>query len=173
MVYSCHQAIRRDVFFKAGGYNPENTAGVWIGDGESGLNIKIKALGYRFAYTATSIIYHIIPIERMTLGYLVRRIGNQGYCDSFAEYRVHRNRNEILPRLVARSTLGALKLILITICMIILKRESWHFLPARSLYLYRRAVYDLKLYFNEDFRKIVEIDDWLKTESNVSLSSLI
>ena len=35
-VYSCHQALRRDAFIAAGGYNPENTAGEWIGDGETG-----------------------------------------------------------------------------------------------------------------------------------------
>ena len=33
---------RKDIFFSSGGFNPENTAGEWIGDGETGLNIKIK-----------------------------------------------------------------------------------------------------------------------------------
>ena len=161
MVYSCHQAVLRDVFFKAGGFNPENTAGVWIGDGETGLNLKIKALGYRFAYTATSIIYHIIPQERMTLSYLVRRIGNQGYCDSYTEYRSHRTKSKIVPTMLIRSTVGAIKLLTITAVMAMLGRESWHFIPARLAYLYRRLVYDLKLFSDDDFRKVVEIDDWL------------
>src|SRR5574341_1594500 len=39
-VFSCHQAVLREAFFKSGGFNPENTAGEWIGDGETGLNIK-------------------------------------------------------------------------------------------------------------------------------------
>lgn len=161
MVYSCHQAILREVFFKAGGFNPENTAGVWIGDGETGLNIKIKALGCRFAYTSTSIIHHIIPEERMTLSYLVKRIGNQGFCDSYTEYRTHRRKNRIIPLLLLRSTIGALKLFAITFGMIMLGKESWHFIPARLAYLYKRNVYDLMLFFNEGFRKQAEIDDWL------------
>mgnify|MGYP000973157067 CR=1 FL=1 len=98
MVYSCHQGIKSDVFFKSGGFNPENTAGVWIGDGETGLNIKIKAMGYLFAYISSSVIYHIIPQERMTLSYLIRRIGNQGYCDSYTDYRQHRKREKILQK---------------------------------------------------------------------------
>lgn len=166
MVYSCHQAIRRDVFIKSGGYNPENTAGIWIGDGETGLNLKIMALGHRFAYTANSIIYHLIPKNRMTLGYLVSRLGNQGFCDSFTEYRSHRKKNEILPRLFMRSTVGTLKLMMMTLGVILLGRESWHFIPARVIYLHHRACYDLKLYFNPDFRKVAEIDDWLNCESS-------
>ena len=64
----------------------------------TGLNIKIRSMGYRFAYTASSNIYHVIPKERMTLSYLVRRVGNQGYCDSYTEYRSHRDRRLILSK---------------------------------------------------------------------------
>ena len=72
-VFSCHQAIKRDIFFKAGGFNPENTAGEWIGDGETGLNIKIKKNGYKFGFNGKSIIYHMIPESRMTQSYLNKR----------------------------------------------------------------------------------------------------
>ena len=41
-------------------------------------------------------------------------------------------------------------------------RESWHFLPARIAYIYRRNRYDLKLLASAEFRRVVEIDDWLK-----------
>jgi hypothetical protein len=41
-------------------------------------------------------------------------------------------------------------------------RESWHFLPARIAYVYKRNVYDLKLLANARFRNLVEIDDWLR-----------
>ena len=164
MVYSCHQAILRDVFIKSGGFNPENTAGIWIGDGETGLNIKIRSMGYRFAYTASSIIYHMIPKERMTLSYLVRRVGNQGYCDSYTEYRSHRDRSLILSKMLLRSSMGAFKLLVTTLGLIMLGRESWHFIPARLAYLHKRNIYDLKLLFDDKFRKLVEIDDWLNND---------
>jgi len=168
MVFSCHQAVLRDVFCLAGGFNPENRAGTWIGDGETGLNIKIKAMGYRFAYTSNSVIYHIIPKERMTLGYIVRRIGNQGFCDSYTEYRIHRQREKIIPAMIRYSTIGALKMFAMTLCKVVLGMESWHFVPARMAYLYKRNVYDLKLYFNDDFRRLAEIDDWLDNKSDNS-----
>src|SRR5262245_13693152 len=83
LVFSCHQAVSRQAFFQCGGFNPENTAGVWIGDGETGLGIKLKQAGYKFAYTSKSVIYHRIPKSRTTVSYLINRIGNQGNCDSY------------------------------------------------------------------------------------------
>lgn len=88
-VYSCHQAVLRDVFFKSGGFNPENVAGVWIGDGETGLNIKIKELGYKFGYIGSSIIYHMIPRYRMTQKYLNTRLSNEGNCHAYTAIRMN------------------------------------------------------------------------------------
>ena len=71
---------------KSGGYNPENTRGEWIGDGEAGLNRKLQELGYWSGYISSSITYHMIPTERMTQGYLNKRLANQGNCDSYSDY---------------------------------------------------------------------------------------
>jgi len=168
-VYSCHQAIKREVFIKSGGFNPENTAGIWIGDGETGLNIKIKQLGYKFAYTTRSIIYHAIPSSRTTLQYLIARIGNQGYCDSYTAYREHRQRMKIPVAVLKRNTLGLLWLISTTVVNMARKKVSWHFLPAHLLYIHRRNMYDLKLFSNESFRRLVEIDDWLQNDPPIKL----
>jgi glucosyl-dolichyl phosphate glucuronosyltransferase len=167
-VYSCHQAIRRDVFYRSGGFNPENTSGIWIGDGETGLNIKIKALGCKFAYTSKAVIHHMIPKNRTTLQYLIRRIGNQGFCDSYTEYREHRNREKIMFIMLKRNVIDAMKLMLFTIIRVLIGRLSWHFIPANFSYLCKRNTYDLKLYRDENFRKLVEIDNWLDNESNMS-----
>ncbi|PKN20614.1 MAG: glycosyl transferase [Deltaproteobacteria bacterium HGW-Deltaproteobacteria-6] len=164
IVYSCHQAIRRNLFFQAGGFNPENTAGTWIGDGETGLNIKIKNLGVKFAYTSKSVIYHMIPPSRMTLEYLITRIGNQGFCDSYTDYRKHRDKSKILSLMLRRNTIGIAKTFCFTILQIAMRRRTWHFLPANFMYFHKRNIYDLKLYKNESFRKMTEIDDWINSE---------
>lgn len=161
MIYSCHQAVRRDIFFRAGGFNPENTAGIWVGDGETGLNLKIKKLGFRFAYTSKSVIYHLIPARRMTIGYLISRIGNQGFCDAYTEYRTHRNKSKIIPLLMKRNTLGMAEAFAATFIQIARRKQSWHFLLANFAYFYKRTLYDFKLYTNEGFRKTAEIDDWI------------
>ena len=164
LVYSCHEAVKRDVFFLCGGFNPENTAGVWIGDGETGLGIRMKQAGFKFAYTSKSVIHHLIPSSRTTLRYLVKRFGNQGYCDSYTEYRSHRSRNRILGDIVRRNTVGLVRTLSKSMAKIIIGRESWHFLPAWLYYLYSRNRYDFRLYRNNEFRKLVEIDDWLRDD---------
>lgn len=169
LVYSCHEAVKRGVFFQCGGFNPENTAGVWIGDGETGLGIKIKQAGYKFAYTSKSIIYHLIPPSRTTLGYLIKRIGNQGYCDSYTEYRTHRNRGKILYRLIKRNIIGLVKSLTLIAIKVLLGSESWRFLPAQIAYFYKRSRYDLKLYFDSNFRRLVEIDNWVDNEESEEL----
>ena len=161
MVFSCHQAVRRDLFFQAGGFNPENTAGIWVGDGETGLNLKIKKLGFRFAYTSKSVIYHLIPARRMTIGYLISRIGNQGFCDAYTEYRTHRKKSKIIPLMMKRNTLGMAEAFAATVIQIARRKQSWHFLLANFAYFYKRTLYDFKLYTNEGFRKTAEIDDWI------------
>lgn len=87
-VYSCHQAILREPFFKAGGFNPDYIAGVLIGDGETGLNLKIKELGYKFGYIGSSIIYHRIPPSKMTQKYLNSRLQNEGNCHAYTTLRM-------------------------------------------------------------------------------------
>jgi glucosyl-dolichyl phosphate glucuronosyltransferase len=161
LVYSCHEAVRRDAFFRCGGFNPENTAGVWIGDGETGLGVKLAQRGYKFAYTPRSVIHHMIPPSRTTLGYLVKRIGNQGYCDAYTAYRVHRDRGRLVAGLLWRNSAGALKTALLLAARLVLGKESWHFIPARIAYLHRRNLYDLRLLRDKEFRSMVEIDDWL------------
>lgn len=170
IAFSCHQAIHREAFLGSGGFNPENTAGVWMGDGETGLNLKMRAQGWLFAYTARSVIHHVIPPGRTTLGYLITRLANQANCDSCTDYRSHRVRWSIPYRMLRRNTVGAARLWLEMVLKIALGEQSWHFVPARCAYFYRRNVYDLKLFFNAPFRELIERDDWLETEANGGVS---
>jgi hypothetical protein len=165
LAFSCHEAVKKDVFFQCGGFNPDNVSGVWIGDGETGLGIKIKQAGYKFAYTSKSVIYHLIPESRTTLRYLIKRFGNQGYCDSYTEYRQHRSHRMILYNMLKRNMICPLMLVGFTVMNVLLRRFTWRFIPAQLMYLHKRNSYDLKLLRNDKFRKIAEIDDWLTNDS--------
>lgn len=160
--YSCHQGIRRDVFFQTGGFHPENTAGEWIGDGETGLNRVIASLGYSFAYTSSSVIYHCIPPSRTTQTYLNKRLYNQGFCDSYSEYR--------FPDGQYKSVL--IKSIVRSICKIpghafraVLKRgaskDGWHLEMGYCYYHLAKVVYKLRLLRSPSWRKLVLRKDWL------------
>ena len=160
-VYSCHQALRRDAFIAAGGYHPENTAGEWIGDGETGMNMRLKELGYYFAYAGTAITHHVIPAGRMTQTYLNRRLGNQGNCDSYSDYRRYRfTKRQLMRRILAHLVrmiyhggLFSTKLAL--------RKKSWRMNLAYINYFRKRTLYDLRLLNNEKWRLLVLKEDWL------------
>lgn len=160
-IFSCHQAIVRDIFFKAGGFNPENVAGVWVGDGETGLNLKIKELGYKFGYNGKSIVYHIIPPQRMTQSYLNRRFKNQGSADSYTYYREHHPSGSELWKQIGKHlthlTRSGIK------CLVNLLRGKmrWRIHHASIFYYLSRIRYDYKLIGDKSWRKFVSKNDWL------------
>lgn len=171
-VWSCHQAIKREVFFQSGGFNPENTAGIWIGDGETGLNIKIKELGYKFAYTNKSIIYHIIPPERTTKEYIIKRIANQAYCDSYTTYRKHRDIKKTQQGLNTILTIELPNKLKYLAKLVDENTISEYFLPAYVQYYLNRYQYDVEICSNELFREVIEIDDWLNNDLDIKTKLL-
>jgi glycosyltransferase involved in cell wall biosynthesis len=160
-VYSCHEAIRRGPFWEAGGFNPENTAGVWIGDGETGLHIKLKELGYWFAFTSSAITYHVIPPERMTQSYLNARLSNQGNCDSYTAYRRHSFSRLGLSKQIGRHVLAIGHQIARMVSKLLIRKSSWRLDRARIGYYASRISYDARLVIDESWRDMVKRNNWL------------
>lgn len=160
-VYSCHQAIRRDAFLKSGGFNPESTFTDYVGDGETGLNIKLKDLGYKFGYNSKSIIHHMIPPSRMTQDYLNKRLANQGSADCYTEYKKNIfSQNELLQRIASYQ-----QNILEHSYYATLKRLAgeieWRIDEAKTHYYLNRIAYDLRLIHDPKWRELVLKFDWI------------
>ena len=161
-IFSCHQMIKRDVFFKSGGYNPENTKGEWIGDGETGLNIKIKELGYKFGFNRKSITHHIIPPARLTQNYFNRRFYNQGNCDSYTYYRANQpNDFKLLVGTIFKSCY-VVKEFLNILRYKMFGNVQWRVSYPRCYYWLARIKYDWRLYSNESWRNLVLKNNWLE-----------
>ncbi|MDD5570123.1 MAG: glycosyltransferase [Bacteroidales bacterium] len=173
-VWSCHQAVRKDVFFKSGGFNPDILINKYIGDNETGLNIKIKKSGYKFAYNGKSITYHIIPPHRMTQKYLNFRIGNQGNCDSFTDYKEYAYNNYhlfnkiliYLIKIIPLSMLISLKIFKNLLKYFFFKTKplnnTWRLDIANIYYYFHRIKYDFGLILSGKQRKEVLKDNWLE-----------
>lgn len=160
-VFSCHQAMRREVFFESGGFNPENTQGEWLGDGETGLNIKIKDLGYKFAYVGTSVIYHMIPPSRMTQKYLNKRFANQGNCDSYTDYRKFCYTEKQLLDIIKSFRSEIIKCWLNALKKIIKFDRKWRLDRAKVDYYKNRIKYNERILSNEKFKELILKYDWL------------
>jgi glycosyltransferase involved in cell wall biosynthesis len=89
-VWGLNFVIRRDAFRTAGGFNPDNIPIQYQhfqGDGETGLAMKAKALGYKALYDDRLMVFHQISHERLTKNYFGKRAYYQGVCDSFTKLR--------------------------------------------------------------------------------------
>jgi glycosyltransferase involved in cell wall biosynthesis len=84
--YGVNMAIRRDVLFEAGGFNPEAYGSTWLGDGETGLTRKLWRAGRLIGWVPQARVFHHIPPGRMTLQYFRRRLQNEGACDIYTWY---------------------------------------------------------------------------------------
>ena len=167
-VFSCHQAVRREVFMDAGGFNPDTNAELFTGDNETGLNIKIRNLGFKFAYVGTAVTHHKIPASRMTQSYLNSRMADQGFCDSYTQFRaLHPGKSRLARRMVAHSVLGGL-----TILKAAAHRAAgdsrWHVDLARLFYYRNRMRYDARLMNREEWREFALQDDWLHESKTVN-----
>jgi len=160
-VYSCHQAIRRDSFFKAGGYNPESLHTDYIGNGETGLNMKLKELGYRFGYNGKSVIYHMIPPARMTQDYLNKRLANQGSADSYTEYQQHRYSREQLAQRIREHQQALLERSAQAVLGRMHGGDEWRLDKAYAHYYLNRIEYDIRLMEDADWRELVLKTNWI------------
>ena len=161
-VYSCHQAVLREAFIDAGGFNPDTNAGEFTGDNETGLNLKIKALGYRFAYVGESVTHHMIPASRLTQAYLNSRFADQGFCDSYTEYRkIRPGKARLARRIAGNIALGALSGAK-AFARRIIGDSAWRVDLARTFYYRNRARYDGRLATKGEWREFALRDNWLK-----------
>jgi glycosyltransferase involved in cell wall biosynthesis len=167
-VFSCHQAVRREVFMSAGGFNPDTNAERFTGDNETGLNIKIRTLGHRFAYVGGAVTHHMIPAARMTQRYLNSRLADQGFCDSYTDYRaIHPGAGRLARRIaahVAFAGASALK----AGARRIAGDSRWRIDWARIRYHRNRARYDSRLMRHEEWRAFALRDDWITRDSTAA-----
>jgi glycosyltransferase involved in cell wall biosynthesis/MoaA/NifB/PqqE/SkfB family radical SAM enzyme len=160
-VFSCHQAMTREAFFKAGGFNPESTYTDYIGDGETGLNIKLKDLGYKFGYNGKSVIHHMIPPSRMTQDYLNKRLANQGNADCYTEYKKHRFSGEQLAERVREYVSHLIERSSLCVNKRLNGDVSWRLDKAKTHYYLNRIEYDIRLMNDPAWRELVLRDDWI------------
>lgn len=90
-VWGCNMAVRRDVLYRVGGFNPDGLGDrkrIWLrGDGECGLQEKIYDAGLRVVYVPGAWIYHRIPASRLTPEHFFWRFFIQGIQDSYVRTR--------------------------------------------------------------------------------------
>jgi glycosyltransferase involved in cell wall biosynthesis len=167
-VWSCHEMIDRDVLIACGGFHPENTEGLWVGDGESGLNAKIAARGHRFAFTSDAITHHVIPAGRLTQEYMNRRMENQGNSDAFTWFRANRPNDAQMAEHQKHCRRQALRARLSSAVHRMRRYDWWHMRKADESYWKARHEYVQKLRQDPQWRTFVLRDDWMEVAAQTA-----
>jgi GT2 family glycosyltransferase len=159
--FGVNMAIRRDVLFEVGGFNPESFGAVWLGDGESGLNRKLWTREMLIGYVPEAIVYHHIPPSRMTLEYFCHRMANEGACEMYARFHEEGIYWFDLLRYAASLVMRSSKS---WIAASLLRGRT----DPRSLQIQLNAArtqsrlkYVLRLMFDKEFQTLVLKKDWL------------
>jgi glycosyltransferase involved in cell wall biosynthesis len=102
-VWGGNMAVRRDLYIKVGGMNPDLFPDkmIWrTGDGECGLQQKIKDAGYKIFYEPKASVYNRINAGRLTEEFLFKRRKYRAISMSFANIRLLKNKRFLLLRLL-------------------------------------------------------------------------
>lgn len=94
-IWGLNTVIKRDIFIKHGGYNPDRHAYKlseksilrWAGDGDMGLARCIKENKYKTAYRKEALVFHLCDETRLTFEYFANRSFMQGIIDSYTLVR--------------------------------------------------------------------------------------
>lgn len=163
-IYGCNFSIRRSLLFELGGFNPDGFGDKklqWMrGDGEIGLLRKVHATGKKVIYNPAAVVWHFVPKERLTVKYFRERAFKSGIEASFSKHRY------------SNSPLNPVRLILYAgafgMCYILHNVLSFtpseHSVKHRMAASYHKArfLYELKLAFNGDLKKLVKKENWLQ-----------
>jgi glycosyltransferase involved in cell wall biosynthesis len=159
--WGVNMAIRREALFAVGGFNPEAFGDMWLGDGESGLNRKLRERGMPIGYIPQALVHHHISPSRMTVESVCRRLANQEACELYTSW--HRGIPHRL-RLAKHALAVAIKKSPYFVAARFVK--GWT--DSRSLNLQIQAArararlqYIARLLRDQEFRELVRKEDWL------------
>jgi glycosyltransferase involved in cell wall biosynthesis len=158
-------SIRKDMLFKVGGYNPCNAPGdKLVGDGESGLCLKVYEAGGRIFWVPDAFGWHIQDARRVTPAYIRRRGKVQGMSNA---YTIYRNKNGNCPQVFKEAFKQSIKSIRTMVGVLVKFRyiKSWTSELTRFFYYLNFFLglnsYLLRIYTDRQLRQLVTRKNWL------------
>ncbi|HTW92746.1 MAG TPA: glycosyltransferase family A protein [bacterium] len=160
-VYSGHMGVLRDVFFRSGGFRPDIVGDETLGNNEVGLNMRVKELGYKFAYVRQAKTYHVIPASRLTQTYLNGRMAHQGSFECYGWYKAQEPGSFRLALGMAEQLVGMVQAGSQSVLRMLLIRDTWRISHAKIHYRIGRMRCCWGLLRDPSLRQLTLKDDWL------------
>lgn len=158
-------SIRKEMLFKVGGYNPCNAPGdKLVGDGESGLCLKVYAAGGRIFWVPDASGWHVQDARRVTPAYIRRRGLYQGRSNAYTIYRNKKgNYLQVFKEAFKQSITSLQNMVGVIVKFRYIK--SWTSEITRFFYYFNfflgLSSYLLRIYTDRQLRQLVTREDWL------------
>jgi len=157
-----NMAIRRDVLFQVGGFNPDLIGTRCVGDGEVGLYRKLQARHLLIGYVPTALQKNYIPRERMTLAYLRQRIAYDGASAMYTRYHPHVPDTRTLLRHAAQIAAANIKYWAGGLPFYGRTDPRSVTIQLRAAETQAQVAYLLRLCWDKDLRRLVQAEKWLE-----------
>ena len=156
-------SIKKDVLIEVGGFNPEMIGDWLIGDGETGLWIKLKKRGYLIGWAPNALMEHYqIAKKNATVEDIRRRFMNNGICIPYNIYAVDKEGNLALIKNMLYSLKHSLKWGIRKVKFTLRgDTKNKNYSIFREAFYSAQINYTLKLIFDKEFRSALTKGDWL------------
>lgn len=156
-------SIKKDILIEVGGFNPEMIGDWLVGDGETGLWIKLKKRGYLIGWAPKALMEHYqIAKKNATVEDIRRRFMNNGICIPYNIYAVDKEGNLALIKNMLNAAKHSFKWGLRKLRFTFrgdIKNKNYSVF--REAFYSAQINYTLKLIFDKEFRSALTKGDWL------------
>ena len=153
-IYGANFSVRRDLFYKVGGFNPSRIYG---GDGETGFCKKIYDIGGKIMWVPEAVVWHVVSARTITHSWMKRRAFQQGKCNSYDAYRsTHCVKISSIVKFFIRAAICQLRSYKLMLSGKNYRSSQW-----AAANNFSRFLYDIRLFFDKKFRAWVLNDDHL------------
>lgn len=166
-------SIRKDVLIEVGGFNPEMVGDWLVGDGESGLWLRLKSRGYLIGWAPKALMLHCqIARKNATVEDIKRRFINNGICKPYNIYAVNKGGAFALFKNMLKAIRNGMYWQYKKAGYSLRgKKKEMYASMFKSAFHFAQVNYTLKLFTDKEFRRAITREDWVvKKNNNVALA---
>ncbi len=156
-------SIKKMVLIEVGGFNPEMVGDWLLGDGETGLWLRLKKNNCLIGWAPKALMYHLQYADKnATVKDIKRRFMNNGICIPYNIFAINKEGNKTLVRnMFYAFRMGfrwSFKKLTYTLTGNMKRR---YYALFRSAFYFAQVKYSLKIITDREFRNSLTKNDWI------------
>ena len=154
--------VKRDVLIEVGGFNPE-MVGEWLmGDGETGLWLRLKKRNLKIGWAPKALMYHCQIVDKnATIEDIKRRFMNNGICIPYNIYAIDRlGKTKLIKNMfyaAKQSMRWRWKMLRFRIAS---NKKDTIYATFRTAFYAAQIFYTIKILTSKEFRYALTRNDW-------------